>query len=124
MSAKDSVVAPRWETRHHEDTFDPNPVRTATASAIRYWHELTHVGGRRAWQNRKLAFLEAASLYLDGREDVAAQADGLAALGHLVTVPEAPINIANPVMLCVDPETGEMEAAGDPLAGRHAAALP
>jgi len=82
------------------------------------------VGGRRAWQNRKLAFLEAASLYLDGREDVAAQADGLAALGHLVTVPEAPINIANPVMLCVDPETGEMEAAGDPLAGRHAAALP
>ena len=67
------------------------------------------MGGRRAWQNRKLAFLEAASLYLDGREDVAAQADGLAALGHLVTVPEAPINIANPVMLCVDPETGEME---------------
>eukprot|EP01045_Picozoa_sp_COSAG04_P045874 COSAG04_NODE_16316_length_503_cov_0.888614_1_plen_83_part_00 len=82
------------------------------------------MGGRRAWQNRKLAFLEAASLYLDGREDVAAQADGLAALGHLVTVPEAPINIANPVMLCVDPKTGEMEAAGDPLAGRHAAALP
>ena len=80
--------------------------------------------GWAAWQNRKLAFLEAASLYLDGREDVAAQADGLAALGHLVTVPEAPINIANPVMLCVDPETGEMEAAGDPLAGRHAAALP
>ena len=67
------------------------------------------MAGRRVWQNRKLAFLEAASLYLDGREDVAAQADGLAALGHLVTVPEAPINIANPVMLCVDPETGEME---------------
>ena len=45
MSAKDSVVAPRWETRHHEDTFDPNPVRTATACAIRYWHKLTRVAG-------------------------------------------------------------------------------
>ena len=99
MSAAEAVVAPRFSTKHHEDTFDPNPDRT-------------------------LAFLEAASLELDNREDIATRAEALSALGHKVTVTPKPKNIANPVMITIDPKTGRLQAAGDPLAQRHAAALP
>ena len=45
-------------------------------------------------------------------------------MGHIVTVDPAPAGIANPVMILCDPATGALEAAGDPLSGRHAGALP
>lgn len=45
---------------------------------------------------------------------------GLARLGHRVTLTVAPV--AHPVLLRIDPATGRREAAGDPLARRHAAA--
>jgi hypothetical protein len=31
--------------------------------------------------------------------------------------------VGNPIMITLDPASGELEAAGDPQAGRHAAAL-
>ncbi|MCR4413824.1 MAG: gamma-glutamyltransferase [Thermoguttaceae bacterium] len=46
--------------------------------------------------------------------------DELAARGHRVKVVAPPIG--HPVMLSIDPKTGQKRAAGDPRAGRHARA--
>jgi len=46
--------------------------------------------------------------------------DALADRGHRVRVQRPPL--AHPVMLTLDPETGRIDAAGDPRAGRHARA--
>jgi gamma-glutamyltranspeptidase/glutathione hydrolase len=46
--------------------------------------------------------------------------DALAARGHHVEVQKPPFG--HPVMLTLDPRTGEKQAAGDPKAGRHARA--
>jgi hypothetical protein len=44
----------------------------------------------------------------------------LEARGHKVTVSRGPLWA--PVMLRIDPKTGQKEAAGEPRAGRHAGA--
>ena len=41
--------------------------------------------------------------------------------GHHVETTQGPI--AHPIMISIDVETGMLQAAGDPRAGRHAAAL-
>jgi len=51
-----------------------------------------------------------------GRETI----DALAARGHRVEIQDPPFG--RPVMLTLDPRTGEKHAAGDPKAGRHARA--
>jgi len=51
-----------------------------------------------------------------GRETI----DALAARGHRVRVQKPPLG--HPVMLTLDPQTGRIDAAGDPRAGRHARA--
>jgi gamma-glutamyltranspeptidase/glutathione hydrolase len=49
-----------------------------------------------------------------GEETIAA----LRKLGHRVTIGKPPLG--HPVMLTIDPQTGQKRAAGDPAAGRHA----
>jgi gamma-glutamyltranspeptidase/glutathione hydrolase len=95
MEPATAVTAPRFATDHHEDSFDPNPVREQT-------------------------FLQAGSLSLS--DQVAADVrDELARRGHQVLPKKEPI--ARPVMLYADPTSGMYYAAGDPTAGRHAAGL-
>ena len=90
-----AVRKPRFSTTHHQDSFDPNP-------------------------NRQEAFIQAGSLQVHTGigEDVRQE---LAGRGHSVgTTGRA---IANPVMLYIERESGTLYAAGDPDAGRHAAAI-
>jgi gamma-glutamyltranspeptidase/glutathione hydrolase len=95
MPPADAVTARRFATEHHQDSFDPNP-------------------------DRQEAFIEAGSLTVNAGLDQETQA-ALARRGHTVRVKDGPI--ANPVMLYVDQENGQLYAAGDPAARRHAAAL-
>ena len=90
-----AVTAPRFATAHHQDSFDPNPVREQT-------------------------FIKANSLTIN---DKVAQSvrDELARRGHQVETTAGPI--ARPVMLYVDSVSGVYQAAGDPTARRHAAGL-
>ena len=90
-----AVTAPRFSTSHHQDSFDPNP-------------------------DRQAAFIAAGSLQLGSgvAEEVRKE---LAKRGHKLTTTSQPI--AHPVMIYLDPHTGTIHAAGDPTAGRHAAAL-
>ena len=90
-----AVTAPRFATDHHQDSFDPNPDREQT-------------------------FKKAGSLTISDRVDPGVR-DDLASRGHQVEAKAGPI--ATPVMLHVDRESGMLRAAGDPAAGRHAAAL-
>ena len=46
--------------------------------------------------------------------------DDLTARGHKVKTVKAPL--WDPTMLRIDPKSGQIQAAGDPKAGRHAAA--
>lgn len=95
MLPQQAVTAPRFSTRHHQDSFDPNPDRSA-------------------------AFLGRGELNLSS--DVSAEVrQRLADRGHRVGTTSGPI--ASPVMIVIDRKTGMMHAAGDPRAGRHAAAL-
>jgi len=95
MMPKDAVLAPRFSTSHHQDSFDPNP-------------------------ERQKAFIKAASLNLNADINQQTMAE-LANRGHETTTTGG--RIASPVMLYVDGDTGMLYAAGDPGAGRHAAAL-
>lgn len=90
-----AVTAPRFATEHHQDSFDPNPVREQT-------------------------FLHAGSLSVSDKIDVTVREE-LARRGHAVLPKEKPI--ATPVMLHADAASGTYYAAGDPAAGRHAAGL-
>ena len=90
-----AVVAPRFSTEHHQNSFDPNP-------------------------DRSKAFPAAGSLHLSGGISKEVQAE-LTRRGHKVTIVKGPI--AAPVMIYLDPKTGLIYAAGDPAAGRHAAAI-
>jgi gamma-glutamyltranspeptidase / glutathione hydrolase len=89
-----AVRSPRFATVHHQDSFDPNPDRDQT-------------------------FGQAGSLHLSARS-AADLSPELENKGHRVTSKEGPI--ATPVMLWASGD-GTYEAAGDPDAGRHAAAL-
>lgn len=95
MEPAAAVTAPRFATAHHQDSFDPNPVRDAT-------------------------FLQAGSLTLNDPVGPDVR-DELVQRGHAVMAKEEPIG--RPVMLYADSGSGEYYAAGDPSAGRHAAGL-
>ena len=96
MLPDDAVTAPRFSTSHHQNSFDPNP-------------------------DRDEAFLAAGSLQLSKGAPEQVR-DELQKRGHDVRATSRPIGY--PVMLYIDRESGTIYAAGDPKAGRHAAALP
>jgi gamma-glutamyltranspeptidase len=96
MMPADAVTAARFNTEHHQDSFDPNSNRQATLGAL-------------------------ASLTVDDTLDEGVR-DELAGRGHKMKTTSGPI--AHPVMIYVDPQTAICYAAGDPKARRHAAALP
>ena len=95
MEPAKAVTAPRFATYHHQDSFDPNPVR-------------------------EQAFLRVGSLEISEKVDEGVR-DELAQRGHHVTHKAGPI--ATPVMLAADHDSGIYYAAGDPAAGRHAAGV-
>lgn len=95
MMPEQSVTAARFNTFHHENSFDPNP-------------------------DRKAAFKGAGKMRVHVDIPKSVQ-QSLAARGHKVDTTKGPI--AYPIMLHIDHETGVIQAAGDPTAGRHAAAL-
>jgi gamma-glutamyltranspeptidase/glutathione hydrolase len=95
MLPEAAVTAPRFHTSHHQNSFDPNPDRDAA-----------FVGAGTLRVNRSIAE--------DTRQELAER-------GHKVSTTSGPI--ARPVMLYIDHKTGVFHAAGDPKAGRHAAAL-
>jgi gamma-glutamyltranspeptidase/glutathione hydrolase len=95
MLPASAVTAPRFATAHHQDSFYPVP-------------------------DRRDAFIRAASLTTS--ETVAPEVrEELMRRGHALDTTEKAI--ASPVMLFLDRESGMLYAAGDPAAGRHAAAL-
>jgi gamma-glutamyltranspeptidase/glutathione hydrolase len=95
LGPAEAVTAPRFATDHHQDSFDPNPVRVQT-------------------------FLQAGSLTISEAVDAQVRSE-LARRGHQVTAKATPI--ATPVMLSVDSASGVYYAAGDPATGRHAAGV-
>ena len=95
MTPKDAVTAPRFNTGHHEDSFDPNPVRKDALESL---------GSLRVNDTVSESVI-----------------NELKSRGH--TVETTSNNIANPVMIYVDHDTGMIYAAGDPKARRHAGAL-
>ncbi len=95
MMPAEAVTAPRFSTGHMENSFDSNP-------------------------DRARAFMSPGSLAL--HSGIPAQTrDELIRRGHIVTTTGDPIGA--PVMLWIDAESGIVHAAGDPAAGRHAAAV-
>ncbi|NQT93871.1 MAG: gamma-glutamyltransferase, partial [Lentisphaerae bacterium] len=94
MPPASAVTAPRFATAHHQDSFNPDPIREQT-------------------------FCRAGSLSINDSVDPVTQEE-LAHRGHTIEPSEGPIGA--PVMLAIDPATGICQAAGDPVAGRHAAA--
>ena len=95
MMPEDAVTVPRFSTGHHQGSFDPNADRIQTLE-------------------------ELGSLTLDSRINERISIE-LTDRGHKIKTTSNPI--ARPVMLYVDPDNGMIHAAGDPRAGRHAAAL-
>ncbi|MHC4726720.1 MAG: gamma-glutamyltransferase family protein [Planctomycetota bacterium] len=95
MMPKDAVTAPRFNTGHQENSFNPNPNREETLGTL-------------------------ASLTLNENIDESIRQE-LADRGHKIKTTSGPI--AHPVMIYLDPDTGILHAAGDPKARRHAAAL-
>lgn len=95
MMPKEAVVAPRFHTRHHQDSFNPNPDRNAA-----------FVGRGEL------------SVYDEVSEEVRQE---LTRRGHILQTTKGPTG--HPVMIYLDPQSGMMHAAGDPKAKRHAAAI-
>ena len=95
MLPEKAVTAGRFNTGHHQNSFDPNP-------------------------DRQAAFVSAGSLKVNTglAEEVTAE---LKKRGHKLTTTSRPI--AHPVMIYIDQRSGMIYAAGDPDARRHAAAL-
>ncbi len=95
MMPAEAVRASRFSTDHMENSFDSNP-------------------------DRAEAFISPGSLQLNS--DIAQQTQShLAARGHRLTTTSEPIGA--PVMLWIEAESGMVHAAGDPAAGKHAAAV-
>jgi gamma-glutamyltranspeptidase/glutathione hydrolase len=102
MLPEQACTVPRFQTGHHQGSFDPNP-------------------------DREKAFGQAGSLQVHSGVAAGVQQE-LTDRGHkLRTTPGA---IGYPVMIYIDRETGIIHAAGDPTVikngrdrGRHAAAL-
>ena len=95
MLPEQAVTAPRFNTFHHQDSFDPNPDRAATVT-----------GPGRMRVNKAVS------------DDVLRE---LEKRGHKVSTTEGAI--AYPVMIYIDHGNKMIHAAGDPKAGRHAAAI-
>ncbi len=95
MQPEAAVIAPRFATTHHQDSFDPNP-------------------------NREEAFIQAGALTVSDTVDSEVQQE-LVRRGHQLEAKASPI--ATPVMLSIDQDSGMLYAAGDPAANRHAAGL-
>jgi gamma-glutamyltranspeptidase/glutathione hydrolase len=95
MQPEVAVTAPRFATAHHQDSFNPDPVR-------------------------EQAFRRAGSLTISEQVDQGVR-DELARRGHQVTATGGPI--ATPVMLYADSASGMYYVAGDPASDRHAAGL-
>ena len=95
MLPEQAVTAPRFATAHHQDSFNPDP-------------------------DRGKAFLRAGEVTVNSAMSQGTQ-DELARRGHRIVTTDG--NIGTPVMMYRDPETGLLYAAGDPAAGRHAAAI-
>ncbi len=95
MLPAEAVIAPRFNTSHYQDSFDPNPDRNA------------------AFVGRNML-----TVYEQIPEETR---NDLASRGHIIKTTSGPIGY--PVMIYVDSESGKMYAAGDPKAKRHAAAL-
>ncbi len=95
MKPAEAVTAPRFSTSHHQDSFNPNP-------------------------DREAAFVARGELTVYKEITDQTQKD-LVGRGHILKTTEGPIG--NPVMILIDSETGQMIAAGDPKASRHAAAI-
>ena len=96
MMPAEAVTAPRFHTGHHEDSFNPDA-------------------------DRRNTYVQLQGLTLNDTIGAAVREE-LGRRGHEVTQTSG--TIATPVMLYRDPDTGMAYAAGDPRAGRHAAALP
>lgn len=95
MMPDEAVTVPRFSTSHHQNSFDPNP-------------------------EREKAFLKSNSLTLNS--GISQQTvEELTTRGHEVKTTDG--RIAAPVMLYIDQRAGILYTAGDPDAGRHAAAL-
>ena len=95
MLPEQAVTAPRFNTFHHQDSFDPNPDRAAPVT-----------GPGRMRVNKAVS------------DDVLRE---LEKRGHKVSTTGGAI--AYPVMIYIDHENKMIHAAGDPKAGRHAAAI-
>ena len=95
MLPEQAVTVPRFNTFHHQDSFDPNPDRAATVT-----------GPGRMRVNKAVS------------DDVLRE---LEKRGHKVSTTGGAI--AYPVMIYIDHENKMIHAAGDPKAGRHAAAI-
>ena len=95
MLPDNAVTAPRFNTDHHQDSF--NPAR-----------------------DRDKAFVKAGSLRVHSGVRKQVQED-LRDRGHDLTTTDS--FIARPVMLYINQENGLIHAAGDPAAARHAAAI-
>lgn len=95
MPPSSAVTAPRFATAHHQDSFNPDPVRQQT-------------------------FGRAGSLSINDSVEPDTQRE-LAQRGHTLEPSATPIGI--PVMLRIHASTGLVQAAGDPETGRHAAAI-
>ncbi|MHB9028380.1 MAG: gamma-glutamyltransferase family protein [Candidatus Latescibacterota bacterium] len=95
MMPEKAVTAPRFNTGHHEDSFNPGADRPKT-----------------------YVKLETVTVNEGIGESVRTE---LTARGHKIEVSRGAI--ANPIMIYRDSQTGILYAAGDPRAGRHAAAL-
>lgn len=94
MPPADAVTAPRFSTNHLQDSFNPNP-------------------------DRNVAFIGRGELRVNPEISDDAMKT-LAERGHRLSARRGPIGM--PVMISIDPQSGEMHAAGDPQAGRHAGA--
>ena len=95
MLPENAVRAPRFCTGHHQDSFNADPQRENT-------------------------LVKLTSLTL-GEEIPQSVKDDLRSHGYRIETSKVPI--ATPVMLMRDPDSGLVYAAGDPKAGRHAAAV-
>ena len=95
IHSDNAVTAPRFNTDHHQDSF--NPAR-----------------------DRDKAFVKAGSLRVHSGVRKQVQED-LRDRGHDLTATDS--FIARPVMLYINQENGLIHAAGDPAAARHAAAI-
>ncbi len=95
MMPEDAIVAPRFATGQLQDSFNPNPNRSQTYQNIGQLEVHTGVGQ--------------------------SVLNELRSRGH--DVKETSGQLANPVMIYRDPETGISYAAGNPYGLRHAGAL-